>query len=59
MISRCWWDGPDLAQWRYMQACGDYTLPFWCFPYGGAFTTLEEARRQMEGTRNENGYDKD
>ena len=55
MTLRRWWDGPDLVQWRYMQACGDYTLPFWCWPFGGAFTELEEARRQMEGARNEMG----
>lgn len=45
--NRRWFDGPDLMQWKTMVAHGDYTLPFWCFPWGGLFTTMEEFARIM------------
>ena len=32
-FSARWWVTPDLIQWRYMQACGDYSGGFAMFPY--------------------------
>ncbi len=28
-----WWDGPELQQWRFMVATGDYFGPFAFWPF--------------------------
>jgi hypothetical protein len=42
-----WWDGPDIQQWRFMVACGDYYAPFAFWPTLGFIGMEDENGRAI------------